>query len=216
MTTTAPGLRLLGTNDGDRRVEEALSDLFAGDGTVYVVSGYFTYHGYLAIREDVVAFLERSPENELVVVVGPASDQFSPRIARDLWSLDDADRVRIFKRPRGLHAKLYVRDGPDPRCIVGSANITQVAFRYNIELGVEMTREDTDDPDVAQFLAWVEDLVADGEPLRRRDLLAPVQIGSSLLNWSNKARLLPARHVALKVTPMLLLVGLLAVLFGIF
>lgn len=216
MTTTEAGLRLLGTNDGDRRVEDALSDLFAGDGTVYVVSGYFTYHGYLAIRDDVVNFLERSPDNELVVVVGPASDQFSPRIARDLWSLGAGDRVRIYKRPRGLHAKLYVRDGPEPRCIVGSANITQVAFRYNIELGVEMTREDADHPDVAQFLEWVEELVADAEPLRRRDLLAPVQVGTSLVNWSNKARLLPARHVALKVTPVLVLVGLLAVLFGVF
>lgn len=213
-TPTDPGVTLLGTNDGDRRVEDALADLLAGDGTVYIVSGYFTYHGYRAIRDDVVAFLERAPENELVVVVGPASDQFSARIARDLWGLDHADRVRIYKRPRGLHAKLYVRDGPDPRCIVGSANITQVAFEYNIELGIEMTRDSADHPDIEQFLAWADRLVAEAEPLRRHDVLAPVQVGASLVNWSNKARLLPARHVLFKVTPVLVLVVLVAVVFG--
>lgn len=215
MTRTEPGVTLLGTNDDDRRVEDALADLFAGDGTVYLVSGYFTYHGYRAIRDDVVDFLERSPGNELVVVVGPASDQFSASIARDLWALDAGDRVRIYKRSRGLHAKLYVRDGPEPRCIVGSANITQVAFGYNIELGVELTRDSPDHPDLEQFLEWADRLVAEAEPLRRRDILAPVQVGASLVNWSNKARLLPARHVVLKITPVLVLVVLVAAVFGL-
>lgn len=204
---------LLGTNDSDRRVQEALADLFAGDGTVYIVSGYFTYQGYLAIRDDIVSFLERSRDNELIAIVGPASDQFSARIASDLWALDDHDQVELYKQPRGLHAKLYIRDGPEPMCILGSANITQVAFEYNIELGLEMTRESRDHPDLKPFFEWADEIVAVSEPLRRRDLLGPVQIGSSFVNWSNKARLLPKRNVALRVVPILLGLVVLASLF---
>ncbi|MFP8956888.1 phospholipase D family protein [Natrialbaceae archaeon A-CW3] len=204
---------LLGTNDGDRRVQAALADLLAEDGTVYIVSGYFTYQGYRSIRDHVVSFLERSRENELVVIVGPASDQFSSRIAYDLWSLDEHDQVHLYKQSRGLHAKLYVRDGPNPRCIIGSANITQVAFEYNVELGLEMIRDSPDHPDIRPFLEWADELVATSEPLRRRDLFGPVQVGSSFVNWSNKARLLPMRNVALRVIPILLLVFLFSGLF---
>ncbi len=203
-------VELLDTDDSDRRFQEALADLFDGDGTVYLISGYFTYFGYLAIRDEIVSFLERSRDNELVVIVGPASDQFSARIAYDLWKLDDHDQVRLYKRPRGLHAKLYLRDGPEPRCIIGSGNITQVAFEYNIELNVDLHRDSCDHPDLKQFLEWIDDLVADAEPLRRRDVFGPVQIGNSVLNWSNKARLLPMRNVALRVIPVVLLIVLLA------
>ncbi|RQG98812.1 phospholipase D family protein [Natrarchaeobius oligotrophus] len=206
-------VELVGTTDSERPFQEALSELFAGDGTIYVVSGYFTYQGYLSIRNDVVSFLERSRENKLVVIVGPASDQFSARIAHDLWGLDDCDRVRLYKQPRGLHAKLYLRDGPEPTCIIGSANITQVAFEYNVELGLEMTRAHSDHPDLKPFLEWAHDLVASSEPLRRRDLFGPVLVGSSFVNWSNKARLLPMRNVALRVGPVLLLLFFLAGLF---
>ncbi|GAB3025133.1 phospholipase D family protein [Natronobiforma cellulositropha] len=204
---------LLGTNDGERRVLDSLADLFAGDGTIYLVSGYFTYQGYRSIRDDVVSFLERSPENQLRVVVGPASDQFSSRIAYDLWALDAGDQVRIYKQPRGLHAKLYLRDGPEPLCIIGSANITQVAFEYNVELGLEMRRETVDHPDLKPFLEWAEHLVETSAPLRRRDVFAPVQVGSSFVNWSNKARLLPMRNVALRVMPVLFLVLVFSGLF---
>ncbi|OVE83237.1 phospholipase D family protein [Natronolimnobius baerhuensis] len=208
-----PSIGLLGTNDDDRRVQAALSDLFSGDGTIYIVSGYFTYQGYRSIRDDIVSFLERARDNELILVVGPASDQFSARIAYDLWALDEHDQIKLYKQSRGLHAKLYIRDGPRPNCIIGSANITQVAFEYNVELGLEMTRERTDHPDLRPFFDWVETLVDDSVPLRRRDLFGPVQVGSSFVNWSNKARLLPVRNVALRVVPVLLLVVMLAVLF---
>ncbi|WP_440763587.1 phospholipase D family protein [Natronorubrum sp. DTA7] len=210
---TEPAVSLLGTTDSNRRVQEALVDLFAGDGRIYLVSGYFTYQGYLTIRDEIVSFLERSRENELVAIVGPASDQFSARIAHDLWALDDYDQVRLYKQPRGLHAKLYVRDGPNPLCILGSANITQVAFEYNIELGLEMTRESCDHPDLRPFLEWAEETVVASKPLRRRDIFGPVQIGSSLVNWSHKARLLPPRNVVLRVVPVLISIVVLASLF---
>lgn len=206
-------VELLETDGDERTFKDALASLFDGDGTVYIVSGYFTYQGYLAIREDIVTFLERDRENELLLVVGPASDQFSARIAHDLWELDDHDQVRLYKHSRGLHAKLYLRDGPDPAYILGSANITQVAFEYNLELSLMLTRETADHPDIAPFLSWTQDLVAGSPPLRRRDIVGPVQFGSSLVNWSNKARLLPVRNVALRVVPILFFVLFLAIVF---
>ena len=204
---------LLDSTGSDRGTKDALVDLFAGDGTIYVVSGYFTYQGYLDIRPAVVSFLDRSPDNELVAIVGPASDQFSSRIARDLWALDDADQVRLLKQPRGLHAKLYLRDGPEPTYVLSSANITRVAFEYNVELGLEVSRADGDHPDLRPFTEWAERLAANSKPLRRRDILGPVQVGSSFVNWSNKARLLPRRNVALRVLPVVLFILLFAGLF---
>ena len=213
MIEAEPSVGILETDASDRRFQEALSHLFTGDGTIYLVSGYFTYQGYRSIRNDIVSFLERSRDNELIAVVGPASDQFSSRIAYDLWKLDDHEQVRLYKQSRGLHAKLYLRDGPNPRCIVGSGNITQVAFEYNIELNVEFARPSTDHPDLKPFHEWVEQTVASADPLRRRDIFGPVQIGSSFVNWSNKARLLPLCNVALRVVPVLVLVVLFAILF---
>lgn len=202
---TRPQDRLLVTNGAGREFREALRDLFDGDGTVYLVSGYFTYMGYLAIRDKIVEFLERDRNNRLVAIVGPASDQFSGRIASDLWKLDDHDQVELYKQPRGLHAKLYLRDGPNPRCIMGSANITQVALEYNIELSVEMIRDRPDHPDLDPYRIWLEEMLESSSPLLRRDLLGPVQVASSFVNWSNKARLLPKRNVALRVAPVLVL-----------
>lgn len=201
-----PTVQLLDTGNTDIRFQEALADLFAEDGKIYIVSGYFTYQGYRAIRDEIVSFLERSRENELIAVVSPASDQFSPRIAYDLWNLDDHDQVHIYKQARGLHAKLYLRDGPNPTCILGSANITQVAFKYNIELNVKIKRESIDHPDLNPFLEWIEELVVSSEPLGRRDLLPPFQVGGSVVNWSNKARHLPTRNVALRAIPAVLLI----------
>lgn len=201
-------VQLLETDSSDIRFQEALAELFAENGTVYIVSGYFTYQGYRAIRDDIVSFLERSRENKLVAVVSPASDQFSPRIAHDLWSLDDDDQVKLYKQPQGLHAKLYIRDGPSPMCLLGSANITQVAFKYNIELNVKIARESIDHPDLKPLLDWMLELIETSDELRRRDLLPPVQIGGSVINWSNKARHLPKRNVVLRVVPALLVLVL--------
>lgn len=209
-----PSIRLLDTHSSEIRFQEALSDLFAENGTIYIVSGYFTSQGYRAIRDDIVSFLERSRENELISVVSPAADQFSPTIAHDLWSLDDHDQVRLYKQPRGLHAKLYLRDGPNPACILGSGNITQVAFKYNIELSAKITRESIDHPDLKPFHEWMLELIESSDPLRRRDLLPPFQVGGSIVNWSNKARHLPKRNVALRAIPVLLLLILFSGIFS--
>ena len=206
-------VRLLDTDGDEHHFRDALAELFAGDGTIYVVSGYFTYQGDLDVRSAIVSFLERSRDNQLVVIVGTASDQFSGRIARDLWNLDEHDQVQLYRQSRGLHAKCYLRVGPNPRCIIGSANITRVAFEYNIELNVDLSRPSTDHPDIQQFLEWVTALQASSTPVRRRDIVALVQIGGSVVNWSNKARLLPKRDVALRIVPVLVV---LLVLSGFF
>jgi hypothetical protein len=214
-TATDSGVQLVDTDSSDIRFREALSDLFADDGTVYIVSGYFTYQGYRAIREDIISFLERSRENKLIAVVSPAADQFSPQIAHDLWEIDDNEQVQIYKQPRGLHAKLYIRDGPNPTCILGSANITQVAFKYNTEINVKITRDSIDHPDLKQFHDWMVELVEESEPLRRRDLIALFQVSDTVVNWSNKARYLPKRNVALRAGPVLLVIFLVSGLFSL-
>ena len=208
MQQSAPAFELVDTDRTDLRFQEALSELFSDDGTIYLVSGYFTYQGYQAIRDDVAAFLERSRDNELVVVVGATSDQFSARIATDLRSLDEHDQVRLYKQPRGLHAKLYFRDGPQPRCIVGSANITRVAFEYNTEINVTIERDRPDHPDLEPFREWVDELVDESTRLRRRDVFSPVLICGSVVNWSNKARILPVRNVILRAVPVVILLFL--------
>ena len=196
--------QLIRSDPGERRVREALGDLFSGDGTIYLVVGFFTYNGFREIRDATARFLERSPENELKVVVSPSSDQFSSRIARELRQLDPDDQVELYVFERGLHAKLYLRDGPDGHVILTSANLTQVAFRYNVELGIELVG-DREHPQIRPFVEWVDELVERARPVRRRDLLGPVQLVNTVINWTNKGRLLPVRHVARRIAPILLL-----------
>lgn len=215
VTTNHSGFRLLRSDTESRDCRTALTRLFAGNGTIYLVVGFFTYNGYRSIREEIVGFLEREPDNELYIVVGPATDQFSPRIAKDLWSLDTADRVHLRTHRRGLHAKLYLRDGPEPMVIHTSTNLTQVGFTYNLELGVERRAEDRTDPQIAPFIAWAEELVARSDQMRPRDLRWIVQLWNSIANWSNKARLLPRRHIAKRIAPFLVLLVVVAVVAGI-
>lgn len=215
VTTELPEFRLLRSDTEQRECRAALSRLFGGDGTIYLIVGFFTYNGYRSIREEIIDFLERDPGNELHVVVGPATDQFSPRIAQDLRSLAAGDRVQVYTYRRGLHAKLYLRDGPDPMVIHTSANLTQVAFSYNLELGFQLVANDRSHPQIAPFIAWAEELVDRSKPMRRRDLLWIVQLLTSIANWSNKARLLPRRHIAKRMAPFLVLLVAVAIVAGI-
>ena len=206
-------VQLLPSSPDSRGIRAAIHDLFAEDGTVYLVVGFFTYNGFHEIKDEIATFLERSPENNLYVVVGPSSDQFSSRIARELWSMSDMDQVHVLKYSRGLHAKLYLRDGPNPHVILGSANLTRVAYRYNLELGIELAGPE-DHEAIESFIDWAEWLVAEAQPMTRADLLFPVQLMNAVINWSNKARLLPPRHIAKRVTPIIVLMILVTVLAG--
>lgn len=152
--------RLIDTLGRDSEVEEAIRALFAGNGTVYLVTGFFTGNAYRTIRDDIEAFLERSPENELVVLANLAADQISKWVIHDLRRLGDGTRLRMVKYPYGfLHTKVYVRDGPEPMAIIGSANLTRGAFEYNLELGLVLEGDGPDDPDVARFVEWVEEVL---------------------------------------------------------
>lgn len=213
-TTQSPAYRLLDSNDTGRQIGQALTDLFGGDGTIYLIVGFFTYNGYRAFRSDVISFLERDPDNRLTLVVGPSSDQFSPKIAADLERIDEHGQVEIYKYRQGLHAKLYLRDGPEPMVILGSANLTQVAFRYNLELGIEISGGHSSHPHIEPFVDWAEELVAGAAPMGRLDLLVPVQIWNSLVNWTNKGRLLPAPYLAKRIAPILVLMIVIAVVAG--
>ena len=213
-TTREPTYRLIQSDPSGRQVRDALADLFAGDGTIYLIVGFFTYNGYRAFRDDVISFLERSADNELKIVAGPSSDQFSPKIASDLSSIDTNDQVEIYKYRRGLHAKLYLREGSDPMLILGSANLTQVGFRYNLELGIEISGGDPNHPHIAPFIEWAEELVETAAPMTRRDLLTPVQIWNSAVNWTNKGRLLPAPYIAKRLVPILMLMIIVALIAG--
>ena len=215
MSRGVPTVDVLDTGTTDRRFQEAIIELFSGDGTIYLVSGYFTYQGYQRIRDAIVSFLERSSENELVAIVGPASDQFSARIAQDLWSLEQSDQVRLYKFSRGLHAKLYLRDGPNPQCIVGSSNLTQVAFSYNVELNVEFSRDHRDHPDMKALMGWIDEMLDASKPLARRDVHLPMLVGGSIVNWSNKAQLLPVRTIFIRVISVIVLLVVLAGLIWI-
>lgn len=188
---------IVGTHVTGRGPSNAVRQLFEEDGTVYLVTGFFTATAYYELRDDVVSFLDRSPDNELVLVVGTGADQFSPIVARDLWSIDDHGQVRIYRYPHGfLHAKLYARTGPPPTAIVGSANLTRVAFEQNLEMSAVVRGDSSDDPRIRPYLDWIEDLLAVCEPLRRRDLFAPLRYATTLRNWANKGRLISRRHAA--------------------
>lgn len=205
-------LALVGTTLADHRTEDAVRHLFEDDGTIYLVTGFFTANAYRSLRGDIRSFLDRSAGNELVVVIGSGADQFSTGIARDLWQLETAGRVRIYRYPRGfLHAKLYVRTGPSPVVIIGSANLTRVAFEQNLEVGAVLRGTDPDDALVRPFIDWVEEVVAICRPLRRRDLALPVRLMTTVRNWSKKGRLLPFGRAARRgILPFAVLVTVVA------
>ncbi|ELY51720.1 phospholipase D-like domain-containing protein [Natronolimnohabitans innermongolicus] len=201
-------MELISNQSGDTRVTDGITQLFDEDGTVYLVTGYFTNSAYRLIRPDIEHFLERSPENELVVVVSPTADQFTPEIARDLRRLDDGDeRIQLYKYPHGcLHAKLYVRTGDHPMAMVGSVNLTRVAFEQNIELSVLVEPDDGDEAEIEPFLEWTEGLLSICEPFRYRDTFRPVMLFNTVTVWTNKARLLSGRTIVQQPSTYVVLV----------
>lgn len=202
----------------ERRVGDVVERLFEGDGTIYLVTGFFTRNAFDSLRDAIEEFLERSPENELVIVVGASAEQFSAGIARELWRSDARDRIHLYTYPDSfLHAKLYLRDGPSPAAVFGSANLTRVALEQNLELNVYVEGDDPADPRIRSFAEWVDELLTVCEPIRRRDLLPPLLAMNTVQNWARKGTLLPARAgIGPQPTPLLLLavLALLWFLFG--
>lgn len=195
------------TRPGTHLVEHSIRSLFEGDGTIYLVTGFFTETAYRSLRPEISGFLERRPDNELVVMANPTADQFSKAIVTELTNGDYTGSVRLLKYPDTfLHAKLYARDGPEPMAILSSANLTRGALEYNLELGIVVEADDPDDPAVRSLIGWAEELADESVPITDRDLFFPRRLLMSVTNWVNKGRLIPPGHIAGKLAPVAALV----------
>lgn len=202
--------QLVDTRPDGPALEAAVRDLFAGDGTIYLVTGFFTEAAYGDLRREIERFLDRSPSNHLEVLVTPSADQIAKAIVRDLRA-DFEDQVGLWTYPgRFVHAKLYLRDGPEPVAIIGSANLTRGAFRYNLEVALVVEGDGPDDPAVTPYRDWVTSVLADARPLARRDLATPVRVARMVRNWTAKGRLIPPDQLAGRLRPVA--VGLLGAL----
>lgn len=212
------GIELVGTKLVNRGTKDIVQELLAENGTVYFVTGFFTSNAYWDLRPDILAFLNRSPDNRLVIVVGTGMDQFSSTIARDLWNIDSNDQINLYQYSQGfLHAKLYARDGPNPMALIGSANLTLVVFEQNLEMGLVLYDESRHSAELDAIFDWVDELLAISEPVRPRNVLFPIQLARTAVNWVNKGRLVPlsqkVRRMPVRVA--IFIVFLIWLLFGI-
>jgi hypothetical protein len=173
-----------------RLVAEAVTRLFDEDGTVYLAAGYFTWSGFLTLRDPLRRFLARSADNDVVVVVSTGADQFSRLVANALWDLGRDGQVRLLTYRDGfIHPKLYLRDGPDPALVMGSANLTWDGLGENLELAFYYAPESRDDPIFRDYLAWMGRFVAGSEPITAADLARAVRLRRTVDTWASKGRI---------------------------
>jgi len=173
-----------------RLVAEAVTRLFESDGRLYLATGYFTWSGYLSIKAPLQSFLDADPDNEVYVVVSTGADQFSRLVANTVWGLDDADRVHLLTFRDGfIHPKLYLRDGPEPAFVIGSANLTWDGLGKNLELAWYYAPEERDDPIFQTHLAWMTAFVAACEPIVPADLSRMARLQRTSDTWMNKGRI---------------------------
>ncbi|WP_318571057.1 phospholipase D family protein [Salinigranum marinum] len=171
-------------------VAEAVVRLFEADGTIYLTSGYFTWSGFLTIRDALTEFLARSTDNEVYVVVATGADQFSRLVAHALWELDIDGRVHLLTYRDGfIHPKLYLRDGDDPALVMGSANLTWDGLGKNLELAWYYAPDARDDPIFQTHLAWVGPFIAECDPVTPTDLKRSVRLRRTTDVWLSKGRI---------------------------
>jgi len=171
-------------------VAEAVRRLFDADGTIYLATGYLTWSGYLAIRDPLLTFLARSPDNRAYVMVSTGADQFSRLVAKAIWDLDVDDRVQLLTYRDGfIHPKLYLRDGPDPALVMGSANLTWDGLGKNLELAWYYSPDDGDDPIFQEHLAWMVTFMGECEPITPADLRRSVRLRRTIDTWTSKGRI---------------------------
>ncbi|MGM0591454.1 MAG: phospholipase D family protein [Halobacteriota archaeon] len=175
-------------------VAEAVIKLFEADGTIYLTTGYLTWSGFLAIEAHLKAFLARSTDNRVYIVVSSAADQFSRTAAHAIWDFEFDGRCQLLTYRDGfIHPKLYLRDGEDPALVMGSANLTWDGLGKNLEL-VWYYRPDSPDDDIFRsHLDWVTHFVSECEPVTTADLTHRVRLTRTWNNWLSKGRInLPA------------------------
>jgi len=170
-------------------VADAVTRLFEADGVVYLTTGYFTWSGFLTVRDALERFLARSEENQVYVVVSTGADQFSRLVATALWDIDDGRIHLLTYRDGFIHPKLYLVDGPNPALITGSANLTWDGLGKNLELAWYYAPEDRDDPIFQTHLAWVVAFIAECEPVTTDDLRRSVRLRRTADTWLSKGRI---------------------------
>jgi len=171
-------------------VAEAVRRLFEEDGTIYLATGYLTWSGYLTIREPLIEFLGRSPENRAVFVVSTGADQFSRMVAEAIWGLEAGDRIQLLTYRDGfIHPKLYLRDGERPAFVMGSANLTWDGLGKNLELAWYYAPDGRDDPIYLSHFDWMVRFVDASDPVTPQDLTWWVRLGRTKNTWLNKGRI---------------------------
>ena len=173
-----------------RLVAEAVLRLFEGDGTIYLATGYLTWSGYLTICDRLDDFLDRDPGNRLVVVVSTGADQFSRLVAHALWDHEHADRIQLLTFRDGfIHPKLYLRDGPEPALVMGSANLTWDGLGKNLELASYYAPDEPDDPIFGDYIDWMVAFVSRSVPITPADLTRRVRLRRTYDTWTSKGRI---------------------------
>ena len=157
----------------ERKVVDAVIDLFDEDGRVYIVAGYFSLRGYNKLRSSIEAFLQREGDNKVTLIVGTEPDQFAARIAYDLWQLNSESKgeAEILKyEGQFLHTKHYVRDNESPAVVMGSANFTKQGLEEHLELVSYYQATDTEDPIALQHIKWFDSVIDAATPVTEKDL----------------------------------------------
>jgi hypothetical protein len=173
-----------------RLVAEAVVRLFEEDGTIYLTTGYFTWSGFLTVREPLQEFLARSDSNEVYIVVSTGADQFSRLVATALWDLDVHDQVSLLTYRDGfIHPKLYLRDGDEPALVTGSANLTWDGLGRNLELAWYYAPTERTDPIFQTHYRWVVAFVAECDPVTTDDLRRAVRLRRTTDTWLSKGRI---------------------------
>lgn len=158
----------------EETVENAVQRVLSEDGTIYLVAGYFKPSGYFMIKDAIEGFLDRDEDNRIKVVVGTKVDQFSARIAHDLWNMDEErnnDQIELLKyEGTFLHSKHYLRESDDGNAVIlGSANISADAFHSHLELVSYYESDDKDDI-IEKHLSWFSQLIEEAEEVTEEDL----------------------------------------------
>lgn len=168
-----PEYSLIDNTFTERKVVDAVTDLFKEDGRVYIVAGYFSLRGYNELRSSIEAFLDREQGNRITLIVGTEPDQFAARIAYDLWhlNLESKGEAEILKyEGQFLHTKHYVRDNESPAVVMGSANFTKEGLEEHLELVSCYQATNTEDPIAVQHIRWFDAVIDGATPVTEEDL----------------------------------------------
>lgn len=143
------------------KVMDAVQDIFAEDGIVYLIAGYFSFSGYNTMKSSINDFLSRNNANKIIIIIGTEPNQFSATIAYDLWEMSNGENVNLMKYENHfLHTKHYVRESAKPVIIIGSANFTYEGLRENLELVSYYKANSLEDSIAIQHINWFKLLIS--------------------------------------------------------